>query len=101
VALPRYAARRDENEPEIVDALRAAGWGVHRVSDAGFPDLVASRGKRVLLIEVVGDEKSKKFRKSQGLTPVQQEFHREWPGVIHIVRTVDEALAVAKAGRKR
>lgn len=97
MTLPRYAARRDENEPEIVEALQAAGWAVHRTNAPGFPDLVCARGRRIVLIEVIGDQKAKKYRKSAGLTPAQVAFHRSWPGVIHKVRSPAEALQVVGA----
>jgi site-specific DNA-cytosine methylase len=101
----RRAACRDENEREIIDALRGAGWVVHQIDDdAGFPDLVIicalpkDKVYRTLLMEVIGDEKAKRFRKSGGLTAEQVRFREKWPGPIYYVRTADEALSIAEWG---
>lgn len=48
----RRAARRDENEPDIVAALQALGWHVTKVSAPGFPDLVCIRPEQVVHVEV-------------------------------------------------
>ena len=98
---PRYAARRDENERDIIDALKLAGWGVYQVDGRGFPDLVVSKGYRDHLIEVIAPAKDAKYRHSEipGLTEVQVHFHKTWPGTIHIVRTIEEALAVIRGER--
>ena len=93
----RYASRRDENERPIIDSLKAAGWGVHQVDATGFPDLVVSRGCRTFLIEVIGDAKAAKYRKTNGLTPAQVTFHRGWPGTIHLARSAEEALAIVRS----
>ncbi len=90
MSIPKFAARRDENEPEIIEALRAAGWSVQQINEPGFPDLVVARGQRVFLMEVIGDAKAKKY--PHGLTPTQVQFHRAWQGMIHLVRSVDDAL---------
>ena len=39
----RTKAARDHNEPEIVDALRKAGYYVVPLSDGGVPDLLVIR----------------------------------------------------------
>jgi len=84
--IPRYAARRDDLEREIVDALRACGWTVHQIGARGFPDLLLSKGKRLVLMEV---------KSATGkLTPAQEAFHGKHPGTIYIVRSVEDALAV-------
>ena len=97
----RYAARRDENERDIIDALKLAGWGVYQADGRGFPDLVIATGHRTLLLEVIAPEKDKKCRHSEipGLTERQVHFHVHWPGKIHIVRSVDEAPAVIREER--
>lgn len=95
MGIPKYAARRDENEPEIVQVFEKAGWIVHRINDKGFPDLVCGRHEKILLVEVLAPEKLKKYRKTGGLTPAQVLFHEWWPGTIYLVRSVEEAQAVA------
>lgn len=81
----RRAARRDNNEDAIVQALRASGWSVAFLSGAGTPDLVIGRPGALLLVEVKA--------KNGKLTPDQEQWHREWRGAKPvIVRSVDEAL---------
>lgn len=87
----RRAARTDNNQKEIVQALRKAGrkvWISSGVGD-GFPDLVVavpSSGKTYLL------ECKGKYGK---LTEAQQEFFDNWPlQNLHIVRTIEEALQI-------
>jgi Holliday junction resolvase len=76
--------RRDANEKAIVDALRAVGAHVTRISGDGAPDiLVRHAGGRLWAFEV----KSAKGKQ----TEAQQET--DWP----ILRTVDEALAAIGA----
>ena len=96
--MPRYAARRDENERDIIDALKLAGWSVYQVDGRGFPDLVVANGERTYLLEVIAPAKDAKYRHNQiaGLTEVQCHFHLQWKGIIHIVRSVEEALEVIR-----
>jgi len=96
----RYAARRDENELEIIQALRRLGWGVQSIDASGFPDLVVAKGKRIYLMEVIGSAKAAKYRKTQGLTPPQVKFHASWPGEIHLVHSIEEALAIVRWDRE-
>lgn len=91
---PRRASKVDENQAEIVEALRKAGASVeclHAVG-GGVPDLLVSFYKyhmveaETILMEVK-TEKGK-------LTPDQVEWHNEWRGQVEIVRSVDDALRV-------
>jgi hypothetical protein len=41
MSLHRYAARRDDNEPEIRARFARHGWHTEQVSGAGMPDLIA------------------------------------------------------------
>lgn len=81
------AAKRDANQPAIVDALRAAGVTVIELGAVGkgVPDLLCFRRATGLLrlLEV----KSKVGR----LTPAQLEWHKLVP--VWVVRNVKEALA--------
>jgi Holliday junction resolvase len=89
---PYYKKKVDTNQAEIVEALRKAGCSVFIASSVGrgFPDLVIGKGGRTLLVEV----KDKKGV----LTEDQIKFHTEWKGsAIVIVRTVEEALAIARS----
>jgi hypothetical protein len=80
------AAKIDLNQPAIVDALRKVGVTVVSLASVGngIPDLLAGKHDKVWLIEVKGPKGK--------LTPAQVEFMATWPGVVHIVRSVDDAL---------
>jgi hypothetical protein len=80
------AAKIDLNQPAIVDALRKVGVSVVSLASVGngIPDLLAAKHDKVWLIEVKGPKGK--------LTFAQKKFVLEWPGVVHIVRSVDEAL---------
>ena len=82
----RQAAKRDRNEKEIVSALEGVGCVVHRLSQAGIPDLLVSRNHVNYLIEV------KEPRGS--LTEDQKYFFETWRGQAAIVHTVEEAMEV-------
>ena len=81
----------DDNQREIVKALRAAGCEV--VSTAamggGFPDLLVYRPShdRLTLIEIKDGNKSPSKRK---LTSHQLAFHARWP--VNSVHNIDVAL---------
>jgi len=81
MSLNRYAKRRDENEPEIVRALRDIGATIKRLDDIDL--LVGWRGRNYLL-EV-------KVEKGP-LKRSQEDMVRTWRGQYEIVRSVDEAL---------
>lgn len=84
--LPRYAANRDANEPEIVAALEAAGATVRRLSMPGVPDLLVGIDGLNFLIEV---------KSATGkLNAEQFDFFETWNGQVDMVRTVEEALKV-------
>jgi hypothetical protein len=99
----RKAARIDRNQPEIVDALRAAGCAVAITSGAGdgVPDLVVARRARgdwrptVYLIEVKDGERPPSERY---LTPDQKRFHGEFAGCCYIAYSVTDALAIVGLG---
>jgi hypothetical protein len=90
----RRAAKIDDNQPDIVKALRAQGCDVLSLAAIGngCPDLLVSRPyypHHYYLLEVKDGAKPPSARK---LTPDQEKFHREWKGQIHIVTSVEEAL---------
>lgn len=96
--LARHAKARDENEPEIVEALRRAGASVHRL-DTPCDLLVGIAGQNHL-IEV------KKPRKHRGtyepLTAHQIRFRESWQGEpFEVVTTIEEALEWATRKKKR
>jgi len=81
----RRAAKRDQNEPEIVSALEAAGCDVLRATDV---DLIVGRGGRTFLIEV---KKPKRATESR-IRPIQRTLRDTWRGHYAIVTTPEQAL---------
>lgn len=85
MALTRQAAKRDANEGVIISALRAAGAQVYPISETGVPDLLVGFRGQTFLLEV----KNAKGK----LTEDQDQFFKTWSGgLIHVVRSVPEAL---------
>lgn len=88
----RYAFKVDDNQSEIVKALREAGATVtptHGAGD-GFPDLaVGFRGQNYLL-EI---KDGKKPPSRQKLTPDQERWHATWQGQKAVCKDVSEALS--------
>ena len=82
--------RVDNNQAEIVEALRAVGCTVQHLHEVGkgCPDLLVGIAGRNYLIEV----KSEKGR----LTGAEFEWHARWKGHVHIIRTVEMALELVK-----
>ena len=67
----RYAARVDQNQDQIVSALRAAGAFVWII---GLPvDLLVGYENHTFLVEIKTDEKKK-------LTKLQKNFFEKWSG---------------------
>lgn len=82
----RRAAKIDEVQPSIVEALRKVGASVVSLASIGqgCPDLLACKGDKLWLIECKGPKGK--------LTPDQQRFILDWNGPVHIIRSADEAL---------
>ena len=82
----RRAARRDANEPEIIEALEAAGA---TVLQADTVDIICGYKNVNLLLEV----------KAPGgkLRPSQKFLQATWRGQYAVVRTVDDALGLLEA----
>lgn len=89
----RRAAKIDENQTEIVAALRKLGASVQILSAVGqgCPDLLCGfRGKNILLEIKDGN----KVVSAQKLTPDQVDWHRRWQGQKAVVNSVDAAIQV-------
>ena len=87
----RHVARVDENQDEIVKALRAIGCTVTPTHAAGkgFPDITVGWQGVNYLLEIKNPSKPKRDRQ---LTEDQVDWHREWRGQVAVVETVKEAL---------
>jgi hypothetical protein len=89
--LSRYARAIDENQPGIVDALRACGAGVQSLAQAGsgVPDLLVFFRGSYFLLEV---KDSAKVPSARRLTPSQISWHSSWPGPVTVVESIEQAL---------
>lgn len=86
--MTRFARKVDANQPDIVKAFRDLGCRVlhlHMVG-AGCPDIAVAKQEITALVEIK-DGKGK-------MTPDELEFHKDWPGLLFIVRTEDDVARV-------
>lgn len=89
MSLHRQAARRDDNESEIVTGLRAVGCDVVYLN---YPaDLLCGHAGLNHLLEIKDPAKPPSARK---LTGAEAEFHRTWRGQVAVVHDLEGALAV-------
>jgi hypothetical protein len=87
----RRAARVDQNQDQIVSALRAAGAVVQSLASQGrgCADLVCGFRDAVYLFEV---KDGNKVPSAQKLTPAQEKWHKEWAGYVRVVNSPEAAL---------
>lgn len=83
----RRAARVDNNQAAIVDALKRVGVSVEII---GKPVdlLICCRGVTALM-EIKNPDRSEEWTKDQ------VEFIARWPGTIHVARSPEEAVRLA------
>lgn len=98
-----YGRRRDANERQIIDALRAVGATVCQLDGNGLPDLLVGYRGRTLLLEVKQEHGKAKVggkKTADGLLPSQRAWHAAWCGQVPvIVTTPKEALVAISAVR--
>lgn len=88
----RRAAKIDNNQPLIVDALRAVGARVQSLAAVGdgVPDLLVQFRDMFYLLEVKDPAQPPSKRK---LTEEQEFFHKRWASSrLGVVETPEEAL---------
>lgn len=88
--MPHRAQKRDANERQIIDALTALGCTVTQLDGGdGRMDLIVAEPHhhQTFSLEVKGEDGK--------LNTLQKKYHAWWVGRIHLVRTVDQAVAVA------
>lgn len=92
----RRAARTDDNQTEIVNALRSVGATVQILSAVGkgCPDLLVGINGKNHLLEVKDGDKSPS---RQSLTSEEVIWHMAWKGKAFIVTNVSEAFAAIGA----
>lgn len=102
----KFARQRDENEAEIVKAMRAIGAAVAKLEGTGVPDLVVSYNGVLTLVEVkcikVGAKRAHKGKhddeEHRELTPAQVTWWARWEGKpVIVVHNIAEALAAIGA----
>lgn len=101
MTLHRYAAKRDKNEKQIAEALRAIGVLVWFLSAEGLPDLLTFYRGEWLPIEVkhLRPRRSATDHKGRSLTGAQCVT---WAATkFPIVANIDEALALFGKQRMR
>jgi Holliday junction resolvase len=89
--MPKYNAKVDSNQPEIVKAFRNLGFSVFltHTLGRGFPDIVVGKQGRTFIIEIKDGAKSESKRK---LTPAEQEFKDNWRGQYDIIESIDDVV---------
>lgn len=89
----RRAASVDDNQSEIVAALRKMGATVQPLHTVGkgCPDLLVGYRDRNLLIEVKDGSKIPSKRK---LTPHEKEWHDSWRGQVCVIESVDQLVTL-------
>lgn len=84
MVIPKHGAKTDDNEKDIIAALKKIGCTVERI---GRPvDLLVGFRKRNYLIECKNTEGR------NTLTQAQKKFIPAWQGQVRIVHTPDEAI---------
>ena len=86
----RRAARTDNNQHELVEALKKIGARCYYIKEP--VDLIVGFRGRTLLLEVKGEGKR--------LTQAQDEFIKTWPGEIHVCHDITEAISAVVHGSK-
>ena len=87
----RRANRIDDNQNDIVAALRKAGATVRIISQGeGIPDLLVGFRGETMLMEVKDGNKPPSART---LTDAEKKFFDEWEGgLCMVVKSVEDAL---------
>ena len=85
------AAKVDDNQKEIVKALRTLGCSVQHLHGvgAGCPDLLVGYKGFNILLELKDGNKSPSQQK---LTPDQIIWHRDWRGHVNVVNSSEQAI---------
>jgi hypothetical protein len=80
----RRKARRDTNEPDIIQAIKDMGASVVQLNDPGIPDLLIGLNGVNVLAEVKTDIGK--------LTHEQTYFMGNWTGQAAVVRTAQDVI---------
>lgn len=90
------AAKVDDNQAEIVKALRKIGASVQplHTMGGGVPDLLVGMAGRNVLLEV---KDGAKVPSAQKLTPDQVTWHRDWLGQVETVNSIEQAIIAVRS----
>lgn len=94
--LTRRRNKRDRNQVEIVEAFRKLGWSVLDLADVGrgMPDLViGDKSHGTFLVEV---KNPATYYGRKGLSRSQTRFAEKWGGLVHVVKTLDDVIALTR-----
>lgn len=93
----RRAAKIDDNQREIVDALEKIGCSVTSLAAVGkgCPDIIVGYLGSNYLLEIKDGSKPPSKR---GLTEDQEKWHLHWEGQVAVVKNVEEAIAAVGIG---
>jgi len=95
----RYARKVDENQAQVVAALRALGATVQSLAavGAGVPDLLVGHRGRTFLLEV---KDGRKVPSARYLTDAEDGWHRSWRGgPCLVVQSAGDAVFVVTGQR--
>lgn len=87
----RHAARTDATQDAIIDALRRIGVSVEVIGEPVDLMIYVPRRKATELMEVKAPRPTSEGGR-HGLTQQQVKFIARWPGPVHIVESVEQAL---------
>ena len=90
--MPRYAAKRDSVEKQIIEGLRAAGYSVAQIDGTGTPDLLVGSNKSGIRLNILFEVKGPGGKREKKLTPAQKDFLVDWHGQATVITSLDEAL---------
>jgi Holliday junction resolvase len=85
VGTKAYRARRDKNEPAVIDALEKCGWRVMKLAQRGIPDLLCAKNGVVRLVEV---------KRPKGKLRSTQQWDAELD--VAVLRSADDVIAWTK-----
>lgn len=89
----RRAAKVDDNQADIVAALRYVGCSVTSLASVGrgFPDIIVGYDGKNYLMEIKDGNKPPSKRR---LTPDEQAWQEAWRGQVAVVTSVEDAFMV-------
>lgn len=84
--MPKFAKKKDLNQPEIETELRGLGFSVQSLHELGkgVPDLLLGIINLNFIVEVKHD--------TAALTPQEVEWHKDWQGQVRVGQSTEEIV---------